>query len=74
MTQETSKIDYTELHEAAKWDDTETCKELLEQGADIDAKDKDGHTIMDYAEYAGFMNIYELLLERGAKTAKRIKL
>ncbi len=40
---------------------------LLEAGADVNAKDKDGHTALDMAQKAGNTKIVELLKQAGAK-------
>ena len=46
---------------------TELAKLLIESGADINAKDKDGNTALDYARYRDNSEIEQLLIEKGAK-------
>ena len=45
----------------------ELSKLLIESGADINAKDKDGNTALDYARYRDNSEIEQLLIEKGAK-------
>ena len=40
---------------------------MLDKGADIEAKDKEGNTPLMYASYRSHFLIVKLLLDRGAK-------
>jgi len=40
---------------------------LLERGADVEAKDNDGKTALQYAAEGGYDEIMKLLREHGAK-------
>ena len=55
-----------ELIDAARYGDLETVKLLIENGADIDAKDKDGYTVLMYASNNGNLEIIKYLVENGA--------
>ena len=46
-----------ELIDAARYGDLETVKLLIENGAEIDAKDKDGYTVLMYASNNGNLEI-----------------
>lgn len=54
------------LHEAAQAGDVERTKALLDGGADINARDKDGMTPLCLAACHGRTLVSKLLLERGA--------
>lgn len=54
------------LHEAAKAGRLETVKQLLAEGADIEARDNTGETPLTLAVLAGRAEAVELLIERGA--------
>jgi ankyrin repeat protein len=53
--------------------DKDSVELILEEGADINAKDKKGETALDYALDLGKKEIIELLLKYGAKEGKEIK-
>jgi len=55
-----------DLIHAAEKGDTETVKMLLNKGADVNAKDKDGETALMYAAQKGHTEIVEILLINGA--------
>jgi len=55
-----------ELVETVRSGNTEKVRELLERGADPNAKDDDGWTPLHYATYRGHTHIVELLIEMGA--------
>ena len=54
------------LHDAAREGDTALIKRLLENGAEIEAKDKDGWTALTSAALHGHRSVVECLLDRGA--------
>jgi ankyrin repeat protein len=56
-----------ELLEAAKIGDKQRVEQLLEKGADVNAKDKYGWTALMYAAYQGHEEIVKLLKSYGAK-------
>lgn len=63
------------LHTAAEEGNLEAVKELLDNGADIEKKDRDGSTPLMLASYYGNIDIVELLLSKGANcNSKNIKL
>jgi hypothetical protein len=62
------------LHEAVVGGDYETTLRLLDQGADIEAKDpKSGASPLHYAVMKGRMQIVDLLLSRGADVNSRTR-
>ena len=50
---------------AAALGKADVCKILIEAGADVNAKDSNGKTALDYATPKS--SIYDLLLQNGAK-------
>ena len=54
------------LHKAAAAGDIEQVKKLISEGANIDAKDKQGRTPLHNAAANGRMEVAELLIEKGA--------
>lgn len=67
-TETTRDNDAMTLHDAAYEGDTETCKTLIEQGADVNAKDKYGDTPLHKAAVWGHTETCKLLIENGANT------
>ncbi|WP_304235134.1 ankyrin repeat domain-containing protein [Jiulongibacter sediminis] len=60
-------LDGSLLHKAFKKDDEELLNLLIEKGIDINAKDKDGNTILHYAAMqAKDIALVERLIEKGA--------
>ena len=55
-----------ELLKAAKIGDNSTVQRLLSQGANVNAKDKDGYTALIWASEEGRVNVVQTLLDRGA--------
>jgi ankyrin repeat protein len=55
-----------ELLKAAADDDAAKVKELLEKGADANARDRDGLTPLHYAAKHGHADVVKLLIEKGA--------
>ena len=54
------------LHDAVREGDTDLIEKLLENGADIEAKDQYGNTALTTAALYGRQSIVECLLDRGA--------
>ena len=63
-----------ELHEAALEGYLPRIKELLEQGADVNAKNGLGWTPLHYAAEKGYLEVVRLLVEKGANINARTKL
>jgi len=57
---------YKAIHEAVEKGDLEEVKRLLEKGADVNAKDKDGWTPFSRAANDGHKEVAELLIAKGA--------
>jgi len=55
------------LHKAARAGDIDQVKSLISKGADVNAKDNNGHTSLWYAQDKGHTEIVELLRKHGAK-------
>jgi cytohesin len=56
----------TPLHKAAAAGDKELVVRLLAEGAEVNAKDKDGQTPLHFAAKKGHLDVAELLLSKGA--------
>ena len=57
----------TFLHRACEQGHYQLTELLLDKGADIESKDKEGNTPLMYVSYESNFLIVELLLDRGAK-------
>ncbi|KZV74382.1 ankyrin [Peniophora sp. CONT] len=57
---------HNDLHLAAGDGDLALVAELLDQGADVDARDRLGHTALHYAAHRVHVHVMLLLLDRGA--------
>ncbi len=55
------------LHDAARVGDEAAVEQLIEDGAELEAFDKDGETPLTSSALAGRQEILELLIDRGAK-------
>jgi len=60
-------INATPLHDAAKKGNLEEIKLLLQQGVDVNAKDKEGITPLYLAAGQGHLEVAKLLIKKGAK-------
>ena len=49
------------MHLAARSGDIITARLLLAHGADLDASDDQGHTVLDCAEYSGNLALIDLV-------------
>jgi len=56
-----------ELTDAADSGYAEKVKKLIKEGANVNAKDKDGNTALMYAAFMGNTDIVKILKEAGAK-------
>lgn len=54
------------IHHAARNGDTEIVRQLIEHGADVDARNTRGHTVLYCAGGHGHLETLQLLLDRGA--------
>ncbi|HVR71538.1 MAG TPA: ankyrin repeat domain-containing protein [Vicinamibacteria bacterium] len=61
----------TALHATAAARDAATARELLDRGADVDARQQMGYTALHAAAQHGDVELVELLLSRGADPALR---
>lgn len=59
-------IDISPLSQAAEDNDTETLQQLIGDGANLEEKDSDGSTALQYAVMMGNLEAAEMLLEHGA--------
>ena len=59
-------MSWIDLHSAASAGDVKRVKELLEKGADPNARDEDGRTPLYWAAFRGHVEVVKLLLEHGA--------
>ena len=61
------------LHETAKTGDIKPLQTLLEQGADVNARNKYGDTPLHYAVSNGHTEIAQLLINKGADINAKMK-
>ena len=66
-----SEFGVTALSWAALGDDTEIAKFLIEEGADVNAKSRDGSTPLHSAAFLGHAEIAELLIQKGAEVSPK---
>ena len=59
------------LIEAIQKNDVDTCKLLLQNGEDVNARDEYSETALNVAVFFGYANICELLLQHGAEVNAR---
>lgn len=63
----------TPLHVAAKWGKANMVALLLDRGANIEAKTRDGLTPLHCAARSGHEQVVDMLLERGAPISAKTK-
>lgn len=63
----------TPLHVAAKWGKSNMVSLLLEKGANIESKTRDGLTPLHCAARSGHEQVVDMLLERGAPISCKTK-
>ncbi len=73
MTGEKLKLGTTLLHIASKEGKMETIELLIASGADVNAKDKNGETPLDYAISTDHTVIADLLRKHDGKTKRELK-
>ena len=56
-----------QLQDAADYGNVAMVRQLLDQGANINARDKHGDTALMAAAFEGHADVVKLLLEKGAK-------
>jgi len=61
----------SELHQAAAKGDLKKVRKLVEEGADVNARDNIGYTPLHYAASYGHLDVARLLLEEGADVNAR---
>ncbi len=66
LTQTQQKELNDRLIDAAKNEDIKNVRELLANGADVDAKDKNGETALHWAACDGRVDVAKILIEKGA--------
>jgi ankyrin repeat protein len=54
------------LIDAAHFDDSEKVKEPIDSGADVNVRDKNGETTLNYAKVRGHADIVKILIAAGA--------
>ncbi len=59
----------TPLHVAIRSGRPDVARYLIGQGADVNARDRDGSSVLNYAAYWGLFDIAALLIDRGAGVA-----
>jgi cytohesin len=68
-----NKDEGTPLHNAAWKGHNEIAKLLIVKGADVNAKDVEGQTPLDWAEEEKHKEIASLLRKHGGKTGEELK-
>lgn len=68
-----AKHSITPLHVASKWGKTSMVTLLLDCGATIDSKTRDGLTPLHCAARSGHEQVVDMLLERGAPISSKTK-
>ena len=61
------------LHAASRDGDTERVKQLLDDGAPVDAKDEQDCTALLWASLRGQTEVVKLLLDKGASVDEKAK-
>ena len=68
-----NEVKTSELLSAIKSGDIDRAKNLMDNGADVNAKDKKGRTILMYAAVHGYAEIAKLLMDNGAEVNAKDK-
>lgn len=63
----------TPLHVAAKWGKANMVTLLLDKGANLEAKTRDGLTPLHCAARSGHENVVEVMIQRGAPISAKTK-
>ena len=63
---------WTQLFKAAIFGQVEECQALIDAGADVDHKDRDDNTALDYAAGEEHCNVCKLLMDSGANGSKAL--
>ena len=69
----TAKAPDISIHKAAFEGDIEAVKQHLAAGADVNAKDEDGYTPLNFAAQQGHKEVVELLIAKGADVNAKLK-
>ncbi|MFM1801716.1 MAG: Glucans biosynthesis protein [Planctomycetota bacterium] len=69
INQPDAKYQLTPLHWAALTGNTEAARELIDRGADVSIRTRDGYTPVHHAAFLGHPEVLRLLIDRGSDPA-----